>query len=90
MALVFLVKLALSTCCRRLLDAYYNSGKTPGELADPVSIPCHQTSNHMVLVASVVFLCVFLFNASGQELLLKTWLYGSIFGYSWLGMNSVA
>ncbi|EEC02022.1 hypothetical protein IscW_ISCW001249 [Ixodes scapularis] len=39
---------------------------------------------------TAVFICLFLLTAGEQSLLWKTWLYGSIFGYSWFGMNSVA
>ncbi|CAN8006871.1 unnamed protein product, partial [Ixodes pacificus] len=73
-----------------LLEAYYGADGAASELSEPMTVPCHPFYNHVVLFLTTVFICLFLFTAAGRSLLWKTWLYGSIFGYSWLGMNSVA
>ncbi|CAN7938790.1 unnamed protein product, partial [Ixodes hexagonus] len=73
-----------------LLEAYYGEDGTPPELSEPMTVPCHQLQNHVVLLLTLIFVCFCFFTAVGRSLVWKTWLYGSIFGYSWLGMNSVA
>lgn len=71
-----------------LLTTYYESEETPAGLRNPVSIPCEHSQ--FVLIATVFMMSSFLLTPAGRSTVWKTWLYGTIFGYSWLGMNSVA
>ncbi|XP_050032357.2 1-acyl-sn-glycerol-3-phosphate acyltransferase epsilon-like [Dermacentor andersoni] len=73
-----------------LLTAYYESDDTPPELQNPVLVPCEHVRGKLMSVAAVFTVSCLLLTPGGRACVWKTWLYGSIFGYSWLGMNSVA
>ncbi|XP_077498254.1 1-acyl-sn-glycerol-3-phosphate acyltransferase epsilon-like isoform X2 [Amblyomma americanum] len=73
-----------------LLSAYYESDETPAEFQNPVSVPCEHLHGQFVMLVTVFVVSLFLLTSGGRACLWMTWLYGSIFGYSWLGMNSVA
>lgn len=74
----------------RMLTAYYESDETPPELQNPVFVPCEHVHSKLVSVAAVFTVSFLLLTPGGRACVWMTWLYGSIFGYSWLGMNSVA
>ncbi|KAH6921436.1 hypothetical protein HPB50_000153 [Hyalomma asiaticum] len=75
---------------KKLLTAYYESDETPPELQNPVYVPCEHVQSKFVSVATVFTVSCLLLTSGGRACVWMTWLYGSIFGYSWLGMNSVA
>ncbi|KAL3202124.1 hypothetical protein MRX96_042696 [Rhipicephalus microplus] len=74
----------------KLLTAYYESDETPPELQNPVFVPCEHVHSKLVSAAVVFTVSYLLLTPGGRACVWMTWLYGSIFGYSWLGMNSVA
>ncbi|KAH7976812.1 hypothetical protein HPB52_019960 [Rhipicephalus sanguineus] len=74
----------------KMLTAYYESDETPPELQNPVFVPCEHVHSKLVSVAAVFTVSFLLLTPGGRACVWMTWLYGSIFGYSWLGMNSVA
>ncbi|XP_064486682.1 1-acyl-sn-glycerol-3-phosphate acyltransferase epsilon-like [Ornithodoros turicata] len=75
-----------------LLDSYYSMepDEYPAELSVGAHIPYNSAYNTISVIISGICLSSLLFTNYGFNLLWKTWVFGSVFGYSWLGMISMA
>ncbi|XP_035224564.1 1-acyl-sn-glycerol-3-phosphate acyltransferase epsilon-like isoform X2 [Stegodyphus dumicola] len=77
----------------RLLEDYYSGKQSPSKcllLSQGIRSPANLLQNLGCFVFFMTLSAPFIFTSYGRSLYWKTWIFGSIFGYFWLGIRSVS
>ena len=77
----------------RLLEDYYSGKENPSKsllMSRGIHSPANFRQNLGCFIFFMTLSVPFVFTSYGRSLYWKTWIFGTVFGYFWLGIRSVS